>query len=265
MSDTMNIKFTRCRWEDIHSFVQCYFKKNRINTDTASESYPLYSNHYLMTCNDETAGYFAINRKNTISLFHVFPYYANQAQELFARVKKYEEVTGAIVLTGDEFFLSHCLDSFVRIEKEQYNAVYTDKDMPHKRNITLRKADYTNEDDKEKLRLDGGAGFSGAITAFEEGRRHMHLYIAEDDGEYVGYGLIDDSKIFDDKKSIGMYVLEDKRVQGYGSSILHGMRDIVKKMGYEVDAACGIDNHNSKKSLERSGAYFPSRQLRFYF
>ena len=137
--------------------------------------------------------------------------------------------------------------------------------MPNKRNITLRKADYTNEDDKEKLRLDGSDGFSGAITAFEEGRRHMHLYIAEDNGEYVGYGLIDDSKIFDDRKSIGMYVLEDKRVQGYGSSILYGMRDILKEMGYKVDAACGIDNHNSKKSLERAGAYFPSRQLRFYF
>ena len=136
--------------------------------------------------------------------------------------------------------------------------------MPNKRNITLRRADYENEDDKAKLRLDGGF-FSGSITAFEEGRKHMHLYIAEDDGEYVGIGVIDDSQVFDDRKSIGMYVLEDKREQGYGSSILHGMRDMVREMGYEVDAACGIDNHNSKKSLERSGAYFPSRLVRFYF
>ena len=261
----MNIKFTRCKWEDIHSLVQCYFNENRISTDTYSEGFLIYSNHYFMTCGDETAGYFAINRKNTISLFHVFPYYANQAQELFARVKKYEEVTGAIVLTGDEFFLSHCLDSYVRIEREHYNAVYTDKDMSNKRNINLRKADYTNEVDKEKLRLDGGTFFSDAITAFEEGRRHVHLYIAEDDGEYVGYGLIDDSMVFDDRKSIGMYVLENKREQGYGSSILHGMRDIVKEMGYKVNAACAPENHNSKKSLERSGAYFPSRLLRFYF
>ena len=265
MSDSMNIKFTKCKWEDIHPFIQSYFKENRINTDTYAEGFLKFNNHYLMTCGNETAGYFAINRKNTISLFHVFPYYANKAQELFARVKKYEYVTGAIVLTGDEFFLSHCLDSFARIEKGQYNCIFTDKDMPHKRNITLRKADYTNEDDKAKLRLDGGTFFSSAITAYEEGRKHMHLYIAEDDGEYVGYGLIDDSVIFDDKKSIGMFVLENKREQGYGSSILHGMRDIVREMGYEVDAACAPDNHNSKKSLERSGAYFPSRLVRFYF
>jgi predicted acetyltransferase len=261
----MNIKFIRCKWEDVQPLVLSYFKENRINTDTYSEGFLIYNNHYLMTCGNETAGYFAINRKNTISLFHVFPYYANQAQELFARIKKYEEVAGAMVLTGDEFFLSHCLDSFVRIEREQYNAVYTDKDMPNKRNITLRRADYENEDDKTKLRLDGGTFHSGAITAYEEGRKHMHLYIAEDDGEYVGYGLIDDSVIFDDKKSIGMYVLEDKREQGYGSSILHSMRDIVREMGYEVDSACAPDNNNSKKSLERSGAYFPSRLVKFYF
>jgi len=180
-------------------------------------------------------------------------------------VKKYEQVTSAIVATGDEFFLSHCFDSFTRIEKEAYLSIFTDKDMPRRRCIRLRLADYKNDNDIEMIKLCGDF-FDSQLKQVEEGKvPHMKIYIAEDNGEYVGIGIIDDSMVFDDRKSIGMYVLEDKREQGYGSSILHGMREIVREMGYEVDAACAPDNHNSKKSLERSGAYFPSRLVRFYF
>lgn len=264
MSDIMNIKFIHCKWEDIHPFVQNHIKEYRMSTDTYWDGFAIWSNHYLMTCGNETAGYFAINRKDTISLFNVFPHYANQAQELFARVKKYEEVTNAIVLTCDELFLSHCLDSFARIEKEQFNAIFTDKDMPNKRTISLRQADFRNNDDREKIRLTGDF-FSGSIIAHDEGRYHMDIYIGEDSGEYVGCGCIDRSRVVDDMASIGMFVLESKRERGYGSSILHGMRDIVSEMGYKVYASCWHSNHNSKKSMESAGAYTKTRLVRFYF
>ena len=260
----MNIKFTRCKWEDIHSFVQNYIKEYRITVDTYWDGFAIWSNHYLMTCGNETAGYFAINRGDTIALFNVFPYYANHAQELFARVKKYEKVTGAIVATGDELFLSLCLDSFARFEKEMYMTIFTEKDMPHKRSISLRQADFKNNDDREKIRLTGDF-FSGSIIAHDEGRYHMDIYIGEDNGEYVGCGCIDKSRVIDESASIGMFVLENKREQGYGSSILRGMRDIVSEMGYKVYAACDYYNHNSKKSMESAGAYTKSRLVRFYF
>ena len=260
----MNIQFTKCKWEDIHSFVQSNIKEYRIKVDTYWDGFAIWSNHYLMTCGNETVGYFAINRKDTISLFNVFPYYANQAQELFARVKKYEEVTNAIVLTGDELFLSHCLDGFARIEKEQFNAIFTDKDMPNRRNIRLRPVDFNSNDDKELLRLTGEY-YSGSIAAHEEGRYHMDLYIGEDGGEAIGIGCIDKSRVVDDMASIGMFVYENKRHQGYGSSILRGMRDIVSEMGYRVFAACWHSNHNSKKSMESAGAYTKTRLVRFYF
>lgn len=264
MSDIMNIKFTKCKWEDIHSFVQSNIKEFRITVDTYWDGFARWSNHYLMTCGNETAGYFAINRGNTIALFHVFPYYANHAQELFARVKKYEQVTGAIVATGDELFLSLCLDSFARIEKEMYMSIFTDKDMPHRRSISLRQANFKNKDDVEMIKLCGDF-FVGQIKNAEEGRYHMDIYIGEDNGELVAFGCIDKSRVIDETASIGMFVLENKREQGYGSSILRGMRDIVSEMGYKVYAACDYSNHNSKKSMESAGAYTKSRLVRFYF
>jgi len=153
MSNIMDIKFIRCKWEDIHSFVQNYIKEYRITVDTYWDGFAIWSNHYLMTCGNETAGYFAINRGDTIALFNVFPFYAAHAQELFARVKKYEQVTNAIVATGDELFLSHCLDSFARIEKEMYMSIFTEKDMLRRRCIRLRPADYKNDSDIEMIKL----------------------------------------------------------------------------------------------------------------
>ena len=100
----MDIEFTQCKWEDIRSYVRSNINEHRITVDSYWEGYAIWSNHYLMTCGNETVGYFAINRGNTIALFNVFPFYAALAQELFARVKKYEQVTNAIVATGDEFF-----------------------------------------------------------------------------------------------------------------------------------------------------------------
>ena len=261
----MDIKFTQCKWEDIHSFVQSNIKKYHITVDSYWEGFALWSNHYLMTCGNETAGYFAINRGDTIALFNVFPFYANFAQELFARVKKYEHVTNAIVATGDEFFLSHCLDSFARIEKEMYMTIFTEKDMPHRRFISLRSADYKNDNDIELIKLCGDF-FGSQLTQIEKGKvPNMKIYIAEDNGELVGFGCHDLGRVVNEIASIGMFVCESKREQGYGSSIIRGMKDIVNEMGYEAYAACDYYNHNSKKTMESAGAYTKSRLIRFYF
>ena len=72
--------------------------------------------------------------------------------------------------------------------------------------------------------------------------------------------------VFTQFSLIGMYVLESKQEQGYGSSILRGMKDIVNEMGYNVVyASCWHSNQNSKKSMESAGAYSKTRLIRFYF
>ena len=91
------ILFSPCQWEVLHEHVGAYFTTNNITVDSFWEGHVLESNHYKMLAADQFAGYFAINKRSTITLFHVFTPYANQAQELFARVKKYESVTNAMV------------------------------------------------------------------------------------------------------------------------------------------------------------------------
>ena len=113
-----NIELLPCEWEEIGHLVSDYVIANNIVVESYWEDHVLESRHYKIVSDGNIAGYFAINNGSEIWLFNVSPKYAGMSQELFFRVKKHENVTCARVKTGDEFFLSHCIDDFSRIEKD---------------------------------------------------------------------------------------------------------------------------------------------------
>jgi len=259
------IKFVPCKWEEIHSSVAEYILANNITIESFWEGHVLESNHYKMVCGGTLAGYFAIHKEKTIMLFNVFPPYANQAQELFARVKKYESVTNAMVATGDEFLLAHCFDNFSRIEKQAYVSIYTDKEIPGERQkeIALRLADIDR--DAEILKLSGDF-LNDIIEEKRDGADHLEVYIAEHGGNVVGFGVIDYGRVIKDISSIGMYVCEQYRRQGFAANILQQLKHISLDKGCRrVLSGCWYYNHNSKKSMESAGAYSKTRLMRFYF
>lgn len=65
--------------------------------------------------------------------------------------------------------------------------------------------------------------------------------------------------------SIGMFVMPDKRQNGYAASILKVLQKLVESKGYKARSGCWYYNHNSKKSMESAGAFSKTRLLRFYF
>ena len=263
-SMTCEIKFIPCEWDKIHPLVAEYVIGNNITVDSFWEDHVLKSKHYKMMYQDVMAGYFAIHKGSTIVLFNVFPLYANQAQELFARVKKYESVKNAMVVTGDEFFISHCFDNFSRIEKQAYFSIYTDKKIPKGRQleIGLKLADIDKDHDILKL---SGDFFDGIITEIRDGCDHLEVYIAEHNGNIVGFGVIDWGRVIKDIASIGMYVCEQYRRQGLGANLLQALKQLSVDKGYRVFSGCGYYNHNSKKTMESAGAYSKTRLMRFYF
>ena len=204
---TGEVVFLPCALEDVLAHIADYIGRNKIIVDSFWEEHLFESNVYKMTVCDEIVGLFAIHDKNTITLFYISPQNSNQSQDLFAKVKKYEEVTNAMVPTGDEFFLSQCLDSFSRIEKQAYFAEYTDREIlaPRRIAIEMRLADVDKdyeilaicgdflEDEIKKIR-------SGTIIDY------LEIYIAEYNGDVVGFGVVEYGRIIKDISSIGMYV-----------------------------------------------------------
>lgn len=264
MERTSDIKFSPCEWKEIHQTVSDYFRKNDIVVDAFWEDHVVESNHYKMTYRDEIAGYFSIHKGSTITLFNVFSHYADQAQELFARVKKYESVTNAMTVTGDEIFLSHCLDNFVRIEKQAYFSVYTEKEIikEHQKDLQLRLADI--DKDEQILKLSGDF-LTGEIENIRNGLDILKIYIVENDNKVVGFGVIQYGRVIEDIASIGMYVCEEYRCQGIAANILQNLKHIVQDNGCRAFSGCWYYNHNSKKSMESAGAYSKTRLIRFYF
>ncbi len=258
------IKFSPCQWEEIHQILSDYLRKSNVIVDSFWEDHVFESNHYKMTHCDKIVGYFAIHKGSTITLFHVFSHYADQAQELFARVRKYESVTNAMVTTGDELFLSHCIDNFARIEKQAYFSIYTDKEIVTERQkeLQLRPADIDKDEPILKL---SGDFLDGEIENIRNGLDVLKIYIAEYNSKVVGFGVIQYGRVIEDIASIGMYVCEEYRCQGIAANILQSLKHIVQNNGCRAFSGCWYYNHNSKKSMESAGAYSKTRLLRFYF
>jgi hypothetical protein len=49
------------------------------------------------------------------------------AKLLFGRLSGMRQVTNAMVATGDEIFLSHCVDTYARLEKQAFFSIYRDE------------------------------------------------------------------------------------------------------------------------------------------
>lgn len=259
------IKCIKCDWTTIENDVRNYFEKYNITVDSFWEDHVLASNHYQFVYGDEPIGFFAIHDQSMITLFHVNENHANHGQLLFAKIKQFEQVTNAFVVTGDEFFMSHCLDSFTRIEKQAYFSIYTDKPLKSAYEHDLKLREAKTLEDTELFALTTDFFDDGSIQKVLDGVEHFKIYLVEEQENLVGFGVVEYSQIVHSIGSIGMYVLEDKRQQGYAACILKNLQLIVESKGRKVHSGCWYYNHNSKKSMESAGAYSKTRLIRFYF
>lgn len=84
-------------------------------------------------------------------------------------------------------------------------------------------------------------------------------------GDCVGFGIIDRSVLYDDIASIGMYVVEFFRGGGIGTAIIAYLQDICIRQGLRPIAGCWYYNHLSKKILEKEGMFSQTRLLKISY
>ena len=137
--------------------------------------------------------------------------------------------------------------------------------MPEERQkeLSLRLADV--EKDSEILILSGDFLDDGIRKIKNGADDYFKIYIAEYEGEVIGFGMIEYGRIIKDIASNGMYVCEEHRCMGFAANILRQLKQIVEDNGCRAFSGCWYYNHNSKKSMESAGAYSKTRLLRFYF
>ena len=259
----MNVK--RVDFKDNAVYIRQYFESNQITVDSFWEDHVVKSNHYQILDGHEVAGFFAVFDQTTLTLFHLFEAFAEYGQKFFHDVKKYEQVTNALVTTGDEYFLSHCLDNYTRIEKQAYFAIYRDRPLSLDKEKDIELVRVLTEADTEALSLAGDFFETDTADRILNGSDYLQVYKVLHNGQIAGFGVVELGRVVKSVASIGMYVVPEKRQKGLATNILKALQKLVEGKGYSARSGCWYYNHNSLKSMVSAGAYSKTRLLRVYF
>jgi len=254
----------RCTMKAIEKEVQDLYGKNQIIVDSFWEDHVLKSRVYQLMINDECVGFAGIFEEHTLMLFHLFDAYRQFGRQWMEELKRMEQVTNAMIPTGDEFFLSHAMDNYQRLEKQAYFSLYRSEDLPREKEIALELNEMNGEKGFEALKIAGD--FFEEDTAERLTKEpHLKVYEVYNKEEFVGFGVIEYGRVVKDIASIGMFVVPEKRQQGYARNILKHLQKHASAKGYLVRSGCWYYNHNSLKSIISAGAYSQTRLLRIYF
>ena len=249
-------------FEEIKEKVRQYYTENRIIVDSFWEDHVLESSAYKILAEGKIIGFFAIHHKQLLTLFNLDTEYIHYAQELFNKVKHYEEVFEAFIPTGDELFLSLALDDFSKVEKQAYFSMDSQREVEsHKINKGLMLT-LANVEDLDLIRKYSDNFFGEGLICHVEA---THIYIARLLDEVVGFGIIEYGRVVPHFASIGMFVRAEYRCQGMATNILLSLKKVVHAKGLQPISGCWYYNHNSKKSAQSAGLCSKTRLLRIHF
>src|SRR6056297_885305 len=259
------MKFKKVKLNEIIPMIQKNIQNNKITVDSFWEQHIIESNHYDIKENGKSVGYFSIYNNHTITSFYLEDSHIHKGKKIFDKIKRFEQVTNAMVATGEEVFLSHCFDNYDRLEKQAFFSIYL-KEVPDGFNkIPLGFRRIKHHDDLKLLKLAGDFFKDEPIDKlFEEGF-HYRIYSVYDQNELVGFGIVETGRVLSEIASIGMYVMEEKRQKNYGKNILRQLNELMIKEGFNCRSGCWYYNHNPLKTMESAGAYSKTRLVRFYF
>lgn len=251
----MNIK--KCNIEKIKSMVVNNAKELISPYDSYLENHILESNHYEILLDSQQIGYFSIYNKNLLTQFYLIKEYRHLGQEIFNKIRRYEEIQRAYIPTSDEFFLSHGIDCSKGIEIQAY--FFQDSMRPIPKDKLLK--DFTcrlaTENDYEFIKDITGDFFNDLIGQINK----KEIYICYVKDKPVSFGVIEHSNIYENLASIGMFTVEGKRLSGVGRNTIVKLKEICYQNKITPIAGCWYYNHNSKKTLESAGMFSQTRLL----
>lgn len=257
----MKINFTKCDFFELDEFISEYKALLSSPMDSFLEDHISESEHFLITTDNNRAGYFSVHKKELLTQFYLSEEYRDLGQEIFYKVKKMQYISEAFVSTGDEFFLSHALDEYRSIEKQACffkDSMKQVKEDKIDKGLSIRVAEYC---DIEEIQKNSGKFFDN----LNESILNEEVYIVSKDNNIVGFGVMERSTIMKGYVSIGMYTVEAFRQNGIGRNILLMLKEIAYKKNLKPIAGCWYYNHNSKKTLESAGMYSDTRLLKIYY
>lgn len=230
----MKINFVKCDFSELYEFISEYKALLSSPMDSFLEDHIIESEHFLITIDDNRAGYFSVYKKELLTQFYLSKEYRYLGQEIFYKIKKVQYINKVFVSTGDEFFLSHALDEYRSVEKQAYffkDSMNQIKEDKIDRDLSIRVAEHC---DIEEIQKNSGSFFDN----LNESISNEEIYIVSKDSNIVGFGVMEKGIIMKGYVSIGMYTVEAFRQKGIGRNILLMLKEIAYKKNLKPIAGC---------------------------
>jgi hypothetical protein len=225
--------------------------------DSFLEDHIAQSVFHRIAIEGEDAGHFAIHERTLLTQFHLTGKHRRLGTPLLAQIKRDFAVQAAFVPTCDEFFLSHAVEAYDRLEKQACFFVEADGEWPAANEaVHYRPAQAGDAEAIEQMCGD-------FLDRYDERIANHELHAGHIGDELVALGVIERSAMFPGQASIGMFTRESRRLQAIGASTIVYMRRVCHAEGLRPIAGCWFYNHASRKTLEAAGMTTPTRLLRF--
>ncbi len=260
----MDYTISKSSMEDIKQLMEQYLKTINGVTDDFWESTIFDAEIYKVMVKEIKIGYFAIHHKEKITQFFLQEKYIYLAQPIFKQILEDYSIKTAYVSTGDQLFLSLCMDFHSKVELQAYffdGTLMGEVRPPEYGRDTF--FEVTPEELDEVLAKTGD--FFEPISQEQMKSGEIKLFKLCENGDVLGYGIIVPNKLLTQYWPVGMIVLESNRRKGVGRSIQMHLADISRENGYIPISGCWYYNHLSKKTIESAGRYTKTRLLNVIF
>lgn len=253
----MIVKIEKCSIGDIEDMLTQNIRCMISPIDSYLEDHILKSQHFKIMRDSKIIGYFSIFEKELLTQFYLEKEYRSMGQEIFDKIRRYENIQRAYIPTCDEFFLSHGIDYSKRIETQAYFFQENKKNIPREKIIKGFSCKLAKEQDIKFISEQTRDFFNDLKLQI----KNQEIYIGYKDEKIVSFGVMEKSKIHRNIASIGMFTISGNRQEGIGRNTLLKLKEICHNEGMTPIAGCWYYNHNSKKTLESAGMYSQTRLL----
>lgn len=212
--------------------------------------------HGVFTDDASLIGYIAIQENEVLRHFYMEPACFMKAPEVLSHVLEKFELEKVFVMTQDQRLVT--LISEWDFDKRKGACFFIDskpgsEHPPLKSEWLFREALLTDVPMIREIAKDFFDDVSCGFNSLEERIEGKTIFVLDQSGQHVGYGIVEASSLMSGAVSIGMIVNPDFRKQGAGRSILLELKNWSYERNLRPVSGCWYYNTLSRKSLESAG------------
>lgn len=210
---------------------------------------------YCFRRNDERIGYCCV-KEESIEFFYVKKQHFASASKILEQTTEELCVNRVSVMSQDSAMCALIVEWDYHLKRGACWFVDSGRSVDRAakaRDAVFRKAVI---EDCETIRRVSGDFFdeqSYCFSGLEDRIKAETIFVLEDNGNFLGGGIIEYGSLCKDCVSIGMFTNPEHRQKGVAKTILLKLKEYVYSIGKKPIAGCWYYNTLSRKSLESAG------------